>query len=166
MKCEWCKRMFSHLERGACELHGGCGWVCSKMCWIEYVHKTEVDRLRTRLAALEGLAAFFRSVIKSGEPWTEQCQEEYDAALAGSAQEPCGVCGLPKNPRIRYCTCAHDVADFYEDPVAPPAGEQGEPEPCGVCGGSRTVDIVSNGMIFTHLCPSCKPAEPGGDHED
>ena len=73
MKCEWCKRMFSHLERGACELHGGCGWVCSKMCWIEYVHKTEVDRLReerdewkaTAKAEQEGNADNFRAAVAS-----------------------------------------------------------------------------------------------------
>jgi hypothetical protein len=32
------------------------------------------DKLRETLA-------FFASVIKSGEPWTETCQQEYDAAL-------------------------------------------------------------------------------------
>ena len=74
IKCPKCNQHGFHDDSFECV---GCGYEP-----LEYE-----TLLRTRLAALEGLAAFFRSVIKSGEPWTEQCQEEYDAALAGSAQD-------------------------------------------------------------------------------
>ena len=37
--------------------------------------------LRAERDALRTVAAFFRSVILSGEQWSEQCQEMYDAAL-------------------------------------------------------------------------------------
>ena len=36
---------------------------------------------RSELTTAQALA-FFASVIKSGEPWTETCQRTYDAALA------------------------------------------------------------------------------------
>ena len=42
----------------------------------------EYDTLRAERDALRTVAAFFRSVILSGEQWSEQCQEMYDAALA------------------------------------------------------------------------------------
>ena len=52
---------------------------------------TELDRVREADAdALRKCLGFFASVIKSGEPWTDACQREYDAALsappAGNAQ--------------------------------------------------------------------------------
>jgi hypothetical protein len=42
----------------------------------------EVATLRAERDALWKVAAFFRSVILSGEKWSEQCQEMYGAALA------------------------------------------------------------------------------------
>ena len=37
---------------------------------------------------LEKCLHFFRSVIKSGEPWTATCQREYDRALSRTSEEP------------------------------------------------------------------------------
>jgi phage shock protein A len=54
-------------------------------------HKEEADRhiktiaeLRQEKEQLRRTIAFFASVIKSGEPWTEQCQHEYDRAVCSS----------------------------------------------------------------------------------
>ena len=33
------------------------------------------------IEALRGCLSFFASVIKSGEPWTVVCQQQYDAAM-------------------------------------------------------------------------------------
>ena len=36
-----------------------------------------------RVGLLQGAVAFFASVIKSGEPWTQTCEDALRAALAG-----------------------------------------------------------------------------------
>ncbi|HHU0703765.1 hypothetical protein [Serratia marcescens] len=65
--------------------------------WIAW--RREAERLQTVIDATLGAQptpdvpreimnclAFFASVIKSGEPWTETCQRDYDAAM--KAAEP------------------------------------------------------------------------------
>lgn len=39
------------------------------------------DEQRQQIADLKRCLGFFASVIKSGEPWTETCQQEYDKAM-------------------------------------------------------------------------------------
>lgn len=41
----------------------------------------EVGRLEARCERMEAAVAFFASVIKSGEAWTEACQQALDAAF-------------------------------------------------------------------------------------
>ena len=45
---------------------------------------TFCKRLIAERDALRAVIGFFASVIKSGEPWTDQCQREYDAAMKGN----------------------------------------------------------------------------------
>lgn len=53
------------------------------------VERDNLIRERDRLARCLG---FFASVIKSGEPWTEDCQREYDLARArGEEPDDAGV---------------------------------------------------------------------------
>lgn len=49
----------------------------------------EVDALVTEIERLRGAVSFARSVIKSGEPWTETCEQ----ILCTSPSPNCGVCG-------------------------------------------------------------------------
>jgi hypothetical protein len=46
--------------------------------------------LAGELAIAKRTVGFFASVIKSGEPWTETCQREYDAVFGHPAQQPAG----------------------------------------------------------------------------
>lgn len=46
-------------------------------------HATRADRMQTCLA-------LFKSVIKSGEPWTDVCQRDYDAAMKVDAHIAAG----------------------------------------------------------------------------
>ena len=53
-------------------------------------HLTTVERLRSlaardakEIARLRQALAFARSVIKSGEPWTPECERIIDGALTG-----------------------------------------------------------------------------------
>ena len=39
----------------------------------------EVEQLEAENAKLKRCVSFFKSVIQSGEPWTDTCQREYDA---------------------------------------------------------------------------------------
>jgi len=45
-------------------------------------NRVDPEMLRERVMRLERCLGFFASVIKSGEPWTDACQREYDAARA------------------------------------------------------------------------------------
>lgn len=45
---------------------------------------TDGERLiaaQSKITLLCGAVGFFSSVIKSGEPWTERCQQVYDGAI-------------------------------------------------------------------------------------
>lgn len=42
---------------------------------------------RSRSRELEKTVGFFASVIKSGERWTQSCQDEYDKAFAAHQME-------------------------------------------------------------------------------
>jgi len=55
-----------------------CPW-CKKNDCIHH----QRYRLAARVAELERCLAFFASVIKSGEPWTETCEAEYRKAVPG-----------------------------------------------------------------------------------
>lgn len=44
----------------------------------------ETNQLRAQLDDAQQCLAFFASVIKSGEPWTESCQQAYDATKKGT----------------------------------------------------------------------------------
>jgi hypothetical protein len=48
---------------------------------------TEVANLRAERLALRQAVAFFASVIKSGEPWTETCERTLRAVLDGPKPE-------------------------------------------------------------------------------
>ena len=61
---------------GECE-HGYQRWHC-ETCKLRAV----ADRLAGRVAMLERCVAFFASVIKSGEPWSETCEAEYRKAVS------------------------------------------------------------------------------------
>ena len=45
-------------------------------------YKAEIGRLTAERDRLRTTLGFFRSVIKSGEQWSEQCETEYRRALA------------------------------------------------------------------------------------
>lgn len=47
---------------------------------VAHGYAEKADRLDDEIAALKSCLAFFASVIKSGEPWTETCQKQYDEA--------------------------------------------------------------------------------------
>jgi len=44
-------------------------------------HIKTIAELRHEISQLQRTIAFFASVIKSGEPWTEQCQHDYDRVV-------------------------------------------------------------------------------------
>jgi len=44
-----------------------------------------IETLAAESAAKSRCLGFFASVIKSGEPWTDTCQKEYEAATASPA---------------------------------------------------------------------------------
>lgn len=60
-------------------------------CDVQGCRKTlgimEVNRLLNANEALRKVIGFFCSVIKSGEPWTDVCQEKYDALFTGGNDE-------------------------------------------------------------------------------
>ena len=52
--------------------------------WRDYANELEADNasLTEKVDALKRGITFFASVIKSGEKWTQYCQDMFDALLA------------------------------------------------------------------------------------
>lgn len=50
---------------------------------VDFIYnlRQERDQLKARDAELEKALCFFQSVIKSGEPWTEHCENAFKAAM-------------------------------------------------------------------------------------
>lgn len=44
-------------------------------------HRERAEKAEAQLRQAQQCVKFFSSVIKSGEPWTDTCQREYNAAL-------------------------------------------------------------------------------------
>lgn len=59
-----------------------------QMAWQAWCNRIPaLTRAMEREERLRRCLGFFASVIKSGEPWTDTCQKDYDEALAADPKE-------------------------------------------------------------------------------
>jgi hypothetical protein len=56
--------------------------------WVDLAQEREkeITSLKSQLEQAQECLKFFQCVIKCGEPWTDECQKQFDAALERSKE--------------------------------------------------------------------------------